>query len=347
MKETKIAVTNTPQNHVYKMLDFLSLSVKGLNMVILPPEHSRSCNIEWYLKKEFLFYCDVKDSKQETFDDFCKTIKFDMDIWRDYNGITGNHTSKGIVFDATGNIDYSDGINHLKIHQTEKYGDDDFPYLQLLQHDNFVQLLSDHTVYENLKEVALTEIKDGHEYELNIIEDKIGEIENDLPQHFTNDNYRKWYLETRLSLNEIKFCVHKELFDKDRDIKSFVYLMYVIFSSAGFSIDKGKSFSKYLALFLFESEATIDRYLKQANEQYPDTKKHLSTKKCVPLWNSPDRKIQKLIAVLKQIKTFHPAADILQKVFKKICQNLPKEERLNFLTDEEKVLYIELKSCCE
>ncbi|MDR0866820.1 MAG: hypothetical protein LBO74_18090 [Candidatus Symbiothrix sp.] len=328
MKEKKQAVTNIPLNNVYKMLDFLSLSVKGLNL-----ENKN----EWHLKRNFFAYYEekfVKDKIQSTFYDFSDTIKFDIDIWQDYNGITGNLASKGIVFDTEGNIEYADGVNHMKIHQIEKYGDNDFPYLQLLRHTNFIQLLEDNSVYENLKTSALKEIKDGHKYELSIVEDRIREIENDLPQ-FISDRYRIWYLETRVALDGIKSLIYDSLSFEERDIKSFVYLMHLVFSCAGFETSKGKSFSKYLALFLCERQDTIDKYLKEAHN---DTSL---------LWNKPDRNIQRLITVLKQIKTFKPNEDILEKISKIISRNLPKEEMLKFLTDEEKVLYRNLKICCE
>jgi hypothetical protein len=134
-EEEKKSYLNT-MDGIDKFLDFLSLSVKGLKIVDSPSEFEREYNLEWNLKRLFTAYYGenyIKDEQQETFCDFCDAIKFDMDIWRDYCGITENLSSKGIVFDTDGNIEYADGINHLKILPTEKYGDEDFPYLLLLK----------------------------------------------------------------------------------------------------------------------------------------------------------------------------------------------------------------------
>jgi len=332
-QEEKNKVSPNSMDGTYKLLDFLSLSVKGLRIFNSPTEFERKYNLEWNLKKIFATYEEhyIENDQQSTFSDFCGTVKFDMDIWRDYCGITENRASKGIVYNSDGNIEYADGINHLQIYQTEKYGDDDFPYLQLVKHDNLVQLLADSIIYENLGIIALREVNDLDESDLSFAEYKLREIENDFPENFINKDYRAWYITTRSALNKLKSSIQGELFSKKRDLKSFVYLIYLVFSYAGFEINKGTSFSEYLSLILCEKKITIDDYIKDA------------AKDNLPLWNADDRKTQRLVATLMQIKSFNPKEDTKNSLFKSICQKFPQKESLQLLTSEEKALYDEVR----
>lgn len=333
-QEVKNFVSLNSMEGANKLLDFLSLSVKGLKIVDTPTEFERNYNLEWNMKRAFTAYYgenQIKDEQQETFFSFCDAIKFDMDIWRDYCGITENRASKGIVYNSDGNIEYADGINHLQIYQTEKYGDDDFPYLQLVKHDNLVQLLADSTIYENLGTIALREVNDLDESDLSFAEYKLRKIENDFPENFINKDHRAWYITTRSALNKLKSNIQGELFSKKRDLKSFVYLIYLVFSYAGFEINKGTSFSEYLALFLCESKGTIDDYIKDA------------AKDNLPLWNAEDRKTQRLVATLMQIKSFNPMEETKYSIFKTICQKFPQKESLQLLSSEEKALYDDVR----
>ena len=340
-QEEKNKVSLNSMDGTNKLLDFLSLSVKGLKIVDTPTEFERNYNLEWNMKRAFTAYYGenhIKDEQQETFFSFCDAIKFDMDIWRDYCGITENRSSKGIVYNSDGNIEYADGINYLQIYQTEKYGDDDFPYLQLLKHDNIVQLLADSTIYENLGTIALREINDLGEYELSFAENKLREIENDFPENFINKVQRAWYITTLSAINKLKSSIQGELFSKKRDLKSkkrdlksFVYLIYHVFLHAGFEVNKGTSFSEYLALILCEKKITIDDYIKDA------------AKDNLPLWKEEDRKTQRLVATLMHIKTFSPKEDTKNSLFKSICQKFPKKESLQLLTSDEKALYDDVR----
>jgi hypothetical protein len=323
-------------------LDFLSLSVKGLKIIDSPTEFERKYNLEWNLKRLFTAYYEktyIKDEQQETFATFCDAIKFDMDIWRDYCGITENRASMGIVFNTDGNIEYADGINHLQIYQTEKYGDDDFPYLQLLQHNNFVDLLADSLIYNKLKDIALKELSYLDENQLSFAENKTRETENDFPDNIKNKDSRIWYLETRYALDEIKSSIQGQLLSKNRDIKSFVYLIYLVFSHAGFEINKGTKFSDYLALCLRESKGTIDEYLKDA------------AKKSLPLWTDEYRKTQRLMAILMQIKLFNPIDETEELFSNSIWEKTPKENKekniekrfMGVLNPEEILLYDQLE----
>jgi len=343
-EEGKKTSSNT-MDGIDNCLDFLSLSVEGLKIIDSPTEFERKYNLEWNLKRIFTAYYGknyIKDEQQETFGNFCDAIKFDMDIWRDYCGITENRASKGIVFNTDGNIEYADGINHLQIYQTEKYGDEDFPYLQLLKHDKFVELLADPSIYTDLKSIALNEVNNLDEYELNYVENKIREIENDLPDNIKNKDYRAWYLETQYALNLIKSSIQKKIFSETKDIKSFVYLIYLVFSHAGFEISKGTKFSEYLALYLGESKDTIDKYIKQAAIED------------IPLWKDDARRTQRLIAILMRIKSFNLNKEILDSLSKSIWEKIPKEiskktntekRFLGELSQEERTFYDQLEIC--
>lgn len=357
--EKEKQTSSNTMDGIDKFLDFLSLSVEGLKIVDSPKEFRNEYNLEWNLKRLFTAYYGenyIKDEQQDTFYDFCDAIKFDMDIWRDYCGITENRASKGIVFNTDGNIEYADGINHLKIYQTEKYGDEDFPYLLLLKHDKFVELLTDSSIYTDLKSIALNEIDNLDKYELSYVEDKIREIENDMPENIKNKEYRAWYLETQYTLNLIKTGIHEKLLTKSRDLKSFVYLIYLVFSHAGFEINKGTKFSDYLALYLGESEKTIDEYIKHALKDND------------PLWESDFTRTKKLLAILLQIKSFKPKREALDSLSKSIWEKIPtekirtetskeklshkefyekftKEELLKKLSQDERTLYDQLEIC--
>jgi hypothetical protein len=81
-----------------------------------------------------------------------------------------------------------------------------------------------------LKNIALNEIDNLDEYELSYVENKIREIETDLTENIKNKDYRAWYIETQYALNLIKSDIQKKIFSETRDIKSFVYLIYLVFS---------------------------------------------------------------------------------------------------------------------
>ena len=177
---------------------------------------------------------------------------------------------------------------------------------------------------------------------MSFAENRIREIENDLPDNINNKDYRTWYLETRYALNEIKSSIQGKLLSKNRDIKSFVYLIYLVFSHAGFKINNGTSFSEYLALFLCESKGTIDDYIKDA------------AKESLPLWAAQDRKTQRLIAIIMLIKSFNPKEETLDSLSKSIWEKIPKEEFwgkiskkefLKPLNTEERTLYDRLEIC--
>jgi len=324
-----------------KILDFLELSVNGLNMAV-----AKTAGIEWHLKNEFATYFNgrefIKDKCEKTFTDFSDTIKVDMDIWREYYDLS----SKEIVCNTDDNIECADGIDH----QREHYGDDESPYIQLRRHDSFVKLFEDTSVYEELKREALEEVENLNESTFDIIDSRIRDIENKMPmpQCFKDRNYRTWYLETDSQLREIKTAINNEFFSKYRDSKSFVYLMYLVFSCAGFEkISKGREFSKYLALHLRESPTTIDEYLKHTH------------KEGFPSWGKDAVSvIKKSIRTLMRIKSFEPNTDIFGKISKKmydtqkdlIEKSVMSEKNImttlaDELTDEENLLYKELKSC--
>ena len=331
-QEHEKKVTTYSMDGINKYLDFLSLSVEGLKILDSPLEHQRKYNLEWSLKKVFADYYEkhptknekyhIKNEQQETFLDFSDAIKIDMDIWRDYCGITENIATKGIIYNTDGNIEYCDGINHLQIQLTEKYGDDNFPYLQLLKHNNFIDLLADTFIYSSLKGIASEEVNNLNETELSLAEYRIKEIEKDLPDNFNNKDCRFWYLETRYALIEIKSSILGQLSKNDRDIKSFVYLIYLVFSHAGFEISKATKFSEYLALFLRESKFTIDEYLKDA------------AKESLPLWKKNDRKTQRLIAILMRIETFNPKKETLDSLSKSIREKIPKVESNGIIPEQ-------------
>ncbi len=81
-----------------------------------------------------------------------------------------------------------------------------------------------------MKNIALNEIDNLDEYELSYVENKIREIETDLTENIKNKDYRAWYIETQYALNLIKSDIQKKIFSETRDIKSFVYLIYLVFS---------------------------------------------------------------------------------------------------------------------
>ena len=103
-QEHEKKVTTYSMDGINKYLDFLSLSVEGLKILDSPLEHQRKYNLEWSLKKVFADYYEkhptknekyhIKNEQQETFLDFSDAIKIDMDIWRDYCGITENIATK-------------------------------------------------------------------------------------------------------------------------------------------------------------------------------------------------------------------------------------------------------------
>ena len=163
-----------------------------------------------------------------------------------------------------------------------------------------------------------------------------------MPENIKNKEYRAWYLETQYTLNLIKTGIHEKLLTKSRDLKSFVYLIYLVFSHAGFEISKGTKFSEYLALYLGESKDTIDKYIKQAAIED------------IPLWKDEARRTQRLIAILMRMKSFNPNKETQDSLSKSIWEKIPKEiskktntekRFLGELSPEEKTFYDQLEIC--
>jgi predicted P-loop ATPase len=317
-----------------KLLFFLETSVGGWNIEYGGNGYT-SLNDELYstvgyLRAKFAEYLEgrdcINDLMIDSFFAFSDSIFFNIDVYRDYNEFDFTDDKKTLVRSSR-------STSYIE----DKYEDAFCPYMELKKHKNFIELMADKSIYNNLLKKAIEEVKRQDEHTLNEIKNRLSAIGQSIqPQtrHKHKDNSVRWHSAVKRTLDEIQTVISKKLQLRERDIKSFIYILNLVFEKAGFTVSKGTDFAYYLSIFLNEEPKTIDKYFKRINNEKSNT----------DFWGNNDTAIKKLLSIVEFIESFNPKEETLKDLKRSIVTTLSKFKLndSNDLSEKQKKAYRKL-----
>lgn len=314
-----------PKNDVWEFLELLEISIKGLQFAVEKSSNDADL-ITNFVKKE-IYDCINRNydlNIPRTF--FSETVSYDLNILHDYYGdnidtIMRFETEEGEKYD----IDitkseepqhYECYMNMIEQNQMKKYGRDRYPYIHLLQHEQFSDFVLDHALYQRLFRNAAYQLKEEDDpISLQEFEDKINQLYNRChniqlkPQH--NYTIKSWRKELLCNLRNIKNKC-KKMNANGKDLKLFLFLITLITQQADIDLSKGTIFSHFLANVLNQNKETIDDYMKRINQN------DLSA-----FWNNYELQVSRLLETDSLLCQLLIDTSILQTMRKKIAKILP------------------------
>lgn len=318
------------QNSVWELLEFLEISMKGLQLGV--KSNYNEVNIATTSVKKEIYNCISRNYDLNTpCTLFAGAVSYDLNIMNDYYGnnldtIMHFKTEEGEVYEidlkkSEESHHYESYMDMIQQNQVKKYGNDQYPYIHLPKHKQTIDFVLDRNLYQDLfKNVVLQLKEENNPISLHEFEDKINLLYNrcrDL-QLKSQHSYaiKSWRKELLHNLQNIKNKC-KKLNTTGKDLKLFLYLLTLIAQQAGIDLSEGTTFSHFLANTLNQNKETIDDYFKRINQS------DLSA-----FWNNYELQVSRLFETDSLLCQLSMEIPILQTIRKKIAKTLPPSTEL-------------------